>query len=116
MFCLSSLSLLGSKVSLQPLYRRTLDLARHPSYKSQYERKLLRNFILISVRPEHHRRIPKGIFSLSAASGSLTQAQSPVDDQCLAGDKIAARDQAEYRPGDFIGGRNALQRISCGCL
>src|SRR5438309_242181 len=28
---------LAQRFSLQPLYRRTLDLARHPSYKSQFE-------------------------------------------------------------------------------
>src|SRR6266566_359301 len=30
---------LAQRFSLQPLYRRTLDLARHPSYKSHHERK-----------------------------------------------------------------------------
>jgi N-formylglutamate amidohydrolase len=34
------------------LYRRTLDLARHPSYKSQHERKYFSEFDPLAVRPD----------------------------------------------------------------
>src|SRR5205814_10702376 len=67
------------RFSLQPLYRRTLDLARHPSYKSQHEREN----VTVCVHP----------FVLSYVEGLLKCFQQPAKSRAsAAGNRLRVTD------------------------
>src|SRR6266550_2170038 len=74
---------LAQRFSLQPLYRRTLDLARHPSYKSHHERKSfndqntsVRSFEKLRTASEPCRRTPR-VFSAACQEPCISSRQPP---------------------------------------